>query len=99
MAKKTSFSDLVREPAPEILPDAKCCANCVHARNERIDSISLAHIITCKALPPAVIAIPVQDRQTGAVTVQAQARWPDLVKTEECDYFTPADAVDPPEKA
>jgi len=81
MAEKTSFREFVEaEPVPSA--NAKCCANCAHARPVP-DTKNLRTMYLCKALPPSVIVF------ATAQGLQNKVSWPLMGSGDECDYFHP----------
>jgi hypothetical protein len=62
------------------LPD-KCCAHCTHGRPYFEKSV-LKQMVTCKAGPPSVIAIPTPQG------LGIQSKWPVMNEEGECDAFT-----------
>jgi hypothetical protein len=61
---------------------AKCCARCDHGR-PYFEKTILKQMVTCKAGPPSVIAIPTNQG------LGIQSKWPVMNEDGECDAFAP----------
>lgn len=80
MVDKTRF--ISENDASAELP-AKCCARCVHSREQR-DPAQLKTMHVCKALSP--VPLLMMDPRTRQPIIQSV--WPVMDATAECDLFS-----------